>query len=294
MSTAISPGDDLSADMARGGYWHGVGRRLRRDKVSMLCLFVLGIVILAAILAPLLTSYDPAVGSALKRLRPVGTPGHLLGTDELGRDMLARLLYGARLSLIMGLTPVVLAFMIGGGLGMLAGFAGGWVNTAIMRSADVIFAFPSILLAIAIGGVLGAGVVNAIVALTIVLTPPIIRVAETATTQVSNLDFVEAARASGAGAATILRVHVLGNVLSPILVYTTSLFSVAVILASGLSFIGLGAKPPAAEWGLMLSNLRNAIYSQPLVAALPGALIFAVSLSFNLLADGLRSAMDVR
>ena len=292
MSPVPSFSDEASPGASRG-YWHGVGRRLRRDKVSVACLSVLAFVILAALFAPLLTSYDPAVGSALRRLRPVGTPGHFLGTDELGRDMFTRLLYGARLSLVMGIAPVVLAFMIGGTLGMLAGFAGGRINAVIMRSADVIFAFPSILLAIAIAGILGAGIVNAIVALTIVLTPPIIRVAETATTQVSNLDFVEAARASGAGSATILRVHVLGNVLSPILVYTTSLFSVAVILASGLSFIGLGAKPPAAEWGLMLSNLRNAIYSQPLVAALPGALIFAVSLSFNLLADGLRNAMDV-
>lgn len=293
MSTAIP----LSNDPAPGvspSYWHGVARRLRRDKVSMSCLLVLGLIILAAIFAPVLTPYDPAIGSALRRLRPVGTPGHILGTDELGRDMLTRLLYGARLSLVMGITPVALAFLIGGSLGMLAGFVGGRTNAVIMRSADVIFAFPSILLAIAVAGILGAGMTNAIVALTIVLTPPIVRVAETATTQVSNLDFVEAARASGAGSTTILRAHVLGNVLSPILVYTTSLFSVAAILASGLSFIGLGAKPPAAEWGLMLSNLRNAIYSQPLVAALPGAFIFAVSLSFNLLADGLRNAMDVR
>lgn len=293
MSTAIPLGNDPAPGVSPG-YWHGVARRLRRDKVSMSCLLVLGLIILAAIFAPVLTPYDPAIGSALRRLRPVGTPGHILGTDELGRDMLTRLLYGARLSLVMGITPVALAFLIGGSLGMLAGFVGGRTNAVIMRSADVIFAFPSILLAIAVAGILGAGMTNAIVALTIVLTPPIVRVAETATTQVSNLDFVEAARASGAGSATILRIHVLGNVLSPILVYTTSLFSVAVILASGLSFIGLGAKPPAAEWGLMLSNLRNAIYSQPLVAALPGAFIFAVSLSFNLLADGLRNAMDVR
>lgn len=293
MSTAIPLGNDPAPGVSPG-YWHGVARRLRRDKVSMSCLLVLGLIILAAIFAPVLTPYDPAIGSALRRLRPVGTPGHILGTDELGRDMLTRLLYGARLSLVMGITPVALAFLIGGSLGMLAGFVGGRTNAVIMRSADVIFAFPSILLAIAVAGILGAGMTNAIVALTIVLTPPIVRVAETTTTQVSNLDFVEAARASGADNATILRVHVLGNVLSPILVYTTSLFSVAVILASGLSFIGLGAKPPAAEWGLMLSNLRNAIYSQPLVAALPGAFIFAVSLSFNLLADGLRNAMDVR
>mgnify|MGYP001466706032 CR=1 FL=1 len=276
------------------GYWAGVSRRLRRDTVSMVCLVVLLLIIAAAICAPLIAPYDPSVGSVVRRLRPVGTPGHLLGTDDLGRDMLTRLLYGARLSLIMGIVPVCIALVIGGSLGMLAGFVGGRVNTVVMRTADVFFAFPSVLLAIAIAGILGAGVVNSIVALTIVLIPPLVRVSESATAQVSALDFVEAARASGARDTTILRVHVLSNILGPVLVYTTSLFSVAVILASGLSFIGLGAKPPTPEWGLMLNNLRNAIYSQPLVAALPGVLIFVVSLSFNLLADGLRSAMDVR
>lgn len=276
------------------GYWAGVMRRLRRDTVSMTCLAVLLLIISAAILAPLIAPYDPSIGSVLRRLRPVGTPGHILGTDDLGRDMLTRLLYGARLSLIMGIVPVCIALVIGGSLGMVAGFVGGRVNMIVMRTADVFFAFPSVLLAIAIAGILGAGVFNSIVALTVVLIPPIVRVAESATAQVNALDFVEAARASGARDTTILRVHVLSNILGPVLVYTTSLFSVAVILASGLSFIGLGAKPPTPEWGLMLNNLRNAIYSQPLIAALPGVLIFVVSLSFNLLSDGLRSAMDVR
>lgn len=276
------------------GYWVGVLRRLRRDTVSMMCLAVLLLVILAAVFAPMLAPYDPSIGSVLRRLRPVGTPGHILGTDDLGRDMLTRLLYGGRLSLIMGIVPVCIALLVGGSLGMLAGFVGGRLNTIVMRTADVFFAFPSVLLAIAIAGILGPGVLNSIVALTIVLIPPIVRVSESATAQVSALDFVEAARASGARDMTILRVHVLSNILGPVLVYTTSLFSVAVILASGLSFIGLGAKPPTPEWGLMLNNLRNAIYSQPLIAALPGILIFVVSLSFNLLSDGLRSAMDVR
>jgi peptide/nickel transport system permease protein len=284
----------IDRPLASPGYWSGVLRRLRRDTVSMVCLTVLFLIIASAICAPLIAPYDPSLGSVLRRLRPLGTPGHLLGTDDLGRDMLTRLLYGARLSLVMGIVPVCIALVIGGSLGMIAGFVGGRLNTIVMRSVDVLFAFPSVLLAIAIAGILGAGVLNSIVALTIVLIPPIVRVSESATAQVSALDFVEAARASGANDATILRVHVISNILGPVLVYTTSLFSVAVILASGLSFIGLGAKPPTPEWGLMLNNLRNAIYSQPLIAALPGILIFVVSLSFNLLADGLRSAMEVK
>ena len=276
------------------GYWAGVWRRLRRDPVSIVCMVVLGAIVLGAVLAPWIAPYDPALGSVLRRLKPVGTPGHILGTDELGRDMLTRLLYGGRLSLLMGFVPVLLALAIGGTLGTVAGFMGGRVNALIMRAADVVFAFPSVLLAVAIAGALGPGVYNALVALTVVLVPPLVRVTEAATTQVRNLDFVEAARASGADGITIIRVHVLGNIMGPVLVYATSLLSVAIIMAAGLSFIGLGARPPEAEWGLMLNTLRNAIYSQPLNAALPGILIFVVSLSFNLLSDGLRSAMDVQ
>lgn len=276
------------------GYWAGVWQRLRRDPASIVCMVVLAVIVLGAVLAPWIAPYDPTLGSVLRRLKPVGTPGHILGTDELGRDMLSRLLFGGRLSLLMGFVPVLLALAIGGTLGTVAGFMGGRVNALIMRAADVVFAFPSVLLAVAIAGALGPGVYNALVALTVVLVPPLVRVTEAATTQVRNLDFVEAARGSGAGGFTIIRVHVLGNILGPVLVYATSLLSVAVIMAAGLSFIGLGARPPEAEWGLMLNTLRNAIYSQPLNAALPGILIFVVSLSFNLLSDGLRSAMDVQ
>jgi peptide/nickel transport system permease protein len=250
--------------------------------------------VLAAIFAPYVAPVDPAKGSILKRLQPIGAEGFPLGSDELGRDMLSRLIFGGRLSLLMGISPVFFALVIGGFLGIVAGFVGGRANTLIMRTVDVFFAFPSVLLAVAISGALGAGIVNALIALTIVFIPPIARVAESVTTQVRSLDFVEAARASGAGAFTIIRVHILGNVLGPIFVYATSLVSVSMILAAGLSFLGLGTKPPDPEWGLMLNTLRTAIYIQPWVAALPGVLIFVVSISFNLLSDGLRSAMDVQ
>ncbi|MGX1166787.1 peptide/nickel transport system permease protein [Bradyrhizobium sp. USDA 372] len=278
------------------GYWATVGRRIMRDKVSMACALVLLLIFLSAILAPWLGLEDPYKGSMIRRLRHIGTPGYPLGTDELGRDMLARLIYGAggRLSLVIGILPVILAFCIGTSLGIIAGYVGGKLNTAIMRTVDVFYAFPSVLLAIAISGALGAGILNSIVALTIVFVPQITRVAESVTTGVRNMDFVEAARASGAGAFTIMRVHILGNVLGAIFVYATSLISVSMILAAGLSFLGLGTKPPEPEWGLMLNTLRTAIYVNPWVAALPGAMIFAVSICFNLLSDGLRSAMDIR
>jgi|SoiMethySBSTD1v2_1073268.scaffolds.fasta_scaffold00198_37 peptide/nickel transport system permease protein len=289
--------DDLvriaTIEKARG-YWTTVARRLTRDPVSVGCAAVLILIALAALLAPYLGLADPYQGSMIRRLRPIGTPGYPLGTDELGRDMLARLIYGGRLSLVLGLLPVVLAFIIGTTFGVIAGYVGGFVNQAIMRTVDVFYAFPSVLLAIAISGALGAGIVNSLLSLTIVFIPPITRVAESVTTSVRGLDFVDAARASGAGPLTIMRVHVLGNVLGPIFVYSTSLISVCMILAAGLSFLGLGTKPPEPEWGLMLNTLRTAIYVNPWVAALPGAMIFAVSICFNLLSDGMRSAMDVR
>jgi peptide/nickel transport system permease protein len=276
------------------GYWTTVGRRVVRDKISMICVAILLAIFLSALLAPWLHLADPYQGSMIRRLRHIGTPNYPLGTDELGRDMLARLIYGGRLSLLIGISPVVLAFGIGTMLGLVAGYVGGWVNTAIMRTIDVFYAFPSVLLAIAISGALGAGITNSIVSLTIVFVPQIARVAESVTTGVRNRDFVEAARASGASPLTIMRVHMLGNVLGPIFVYSTGLISVSMILAAGLSFLGLGTKPPEPEWGLMLNTLRTAIYVNPWVAALPGAMIFAVSICFNLLSDGLRSAMDIR
>jgi peptide/nickel transport system permease protein len=297
MSTAAEAELAIQAKtaLAKGqGYWAGVFKRVRRDPVTLVCAGILLIMFLAFVFAPLLAPHDPYQGSMIRRLRGLQTPGYPLGTDELGRDMVTRLLYGGRLSWFMGIVPVVLAFVIGTTLGVTAGYMGGKVNMLIMRTTDVFYAFPSVLLAVAISGALGAGIVNAILALTLVFIPQIIRVAETVTQGVRNLDFVDAARSSGASGFTIVRVHVLGNVLGPIFVYATNLISVCMILASGLSFLGLGTKPPEPEWGLMLNTLRTAIYVQPWVAVLPGACIFVTSICFNLLSDGLRQAMDVK
>jgi len=275
-------------------YWQGVARRFMQDRLALAAAILVTGLLLMALFGGLLAPADPFQASMLKRLKPIGTEGFPLGSDELGRDMLSRLIVGARLSLFMGITPVIVAFIFGSALGIVAGYSGGLVNSLIMRTIDVFYAFPSVLLAIALSGALGAGIFNALLSLTIVFIPPIARVAESVTTQVRSRDFVEAARASGAGGFTIVRVHVLGNVLGPIFVYATSLISVSMILASGLSFLGLGVKPPQPEWGLMLNTLRTAIYTQPWIAALPGLMIFVTSISFNLLADGLRTAMEVR
>ena len=294
VTASVTPVTPVEPVPAARGYWAGVGRRFARDPVAWVALCIVGALLAMALFGTWLAPADPQAASMLQRLKPIGTEGHWLGTDELGRDLTSRLIVGARLSLFMGITPVILAFCIGSAIGILAGYAGGLVNTGIMRTVDVFYAFPSVLLAIALSGALGAGIGNALLSLTIVFIPPIARVAESVTTQVRNRDYVEAARASGAGAFTIVRVHVLGNVLGPIFVYATSLIAVSMILASGLSFLGLGVKPPQPEWGLMLNTLRTAIYVNPMVAALPGVMIFITSLCLNLLSDGLRSAMNVR
>ncbi len=278
----------------RQGYWRSVGRKLRRDPLTIVVGFGLLCIIATAVFAPLVANADPYAGSILTRLAPIGTPGHWLGTDENGRDMWARLCYGGRLSLIAGTAPVAAALLVGGLLGVIAGYTGGFVNALIMRIMDVFYAFPSVLLAIAICGVLGNGLTNVIIALSVVFIPPLARISETIAAQVRRLEFVEAARASGSSPAQVIRHHVLPNVLAPILVYATSLISVSIILASGLSFLGLGVVPPTPEWGVMLNALREAIYVQPYVAAVPGAMIFLTSMCFNLLSDGLRSAMDVK
>ena len=295
MSTAVvTSAVALPAAPARRGYWRGVLQQLARNPVAVVSAAVLLLVVLAAVFAPWVAPADPFKASMIRRLLPIGSAGHWLGSDELGRDMLTRLIYGGRSSLLMGVLPVLFAFVIGTSLGLVAGYLGGWVNMLVMRTFDVFYAFPSVLLAVAIAGALGPGMSNSLIALTLVFVPQVVRVAESVTTQVRELDYVNAARLSGAGALSIIRVHVLGNVLGPVFVYATGLISVSMILASGLSFLGLGVKPPEAEWGLMLNTLRSAIYVNPLLAALPGVMIFVTSMAFNLLADGVRSAMDIR
>lgn len=275
-------------------YWRTVRWRLARDRATLLAGGVLALIVLSALLAPWLAPYDPSAGSIRLRLAPVGAPGHVLGTDEQGRDMLSRLLWGGRMTLVAGLTPVLVAFVLGAGLGVAAGYVGGITNTLIMRTMDVFYAFPSVLLAIAISGALGPGLANTLISLSIVFVPRVVRVAESATVQVKSLEYIAAARASGAGVRAIVRHHLLANVLGPILVFSSTQVSLSIILAAGLSFLGLGVTPPAAEWGLMLNTLRQSIYVNALVPALPGLAIFVTSMAFNLLSDGLRDAMEIR
>ena len=276
------------------GYWGTVWQRLRYDYATLFFMALIILIVLSAVLAPYLAPFDPNKASMAHRLKPLFYRSNYLGTDEQGRDILSRILYGGRTSLLMGIVPVAAATFIGGSFGVVAGYAGGKLGMLIMRGMDVFFAFPSVLLAVAISGSLGGGMVNQLITLTVVLTPPLCRVAETATSQIRSVDFVDSARASGASTASILFTHVLVNVVSPVLVYASTLVSASILLASGLSFLGLGVSPPTPDWGLMLSTLRQAIYVQPVVCAMPGLAILITSIAFNLVSDGLRQAMDVK
>jgi peptide/nickel transport system permease protein len=287
---AVAPGGAPT----RSGYWRGVWRKLRRRPAAMVGGGILAVIMLAAIFAPLIAPFNPNQGGILTRLKPFGFHGHVLGTDQLGRDMLSRLIWGARVSLAMGVVPVIGATLIGGSLGVIAGFYGRLTNGAIMRVMDVFYAFPSVLMAVAVAGAMGGGLIDGMLALTLVFIPPMCRIAETASAQLCKLDFVEAARATGADGWAIMRFHVIGNVLGPILVYASSLVSVSMLLSAGLSFLGLSVQPPTADWGLMLSTLVKSIYVVPWVCAMPGAAIFITSASFSLLSTGLGEAMDVR
>ena len=292
--TTALPRDVDAVVGAPMSYWRTVGWRLARDPATLVAGGLIVLIALSALLAPWLAPYDPNAGSIRLRLAPVGAAAHVLGTDEQGRDMLSRLLWGGRMTLMAGLTPVLVAFVLGTALGVLAGYVGGLVNTLVMRTMDIFYAFPAVLLAIAISGTLGPGLPNTLISLSVVVVPRVVRVSESATVQVTGLEYIAAARASGAGVPAIVRHHLLANVLSPILVFASTQVSLSIILAAGLSFLGLGVTPPAAEWGLMLNTLRQSIYVNALVPALPGLAIFVTSMAFNLLSDGLRDAMEIR
>lgn len=263
-----------------------------RPSMTIATLVVIFVVLMATF-GPLLVA-DPNAGDIANRLQPVGTAGHLLGTDGQGRDILARIVVGSRLSLLAGLVPVFVAGTIGSILGVSAGLGRPWTHRLIMRTLDVFYAFPAVLLAIAIAAALGSGVSNSIIALAVILIPPVARVAETETRRIVDLDYMEAARASGAGPVAIASRQVLPNVAPPVVVYGTALIGLSIVYAAGLSFLGLGVAPPTAEWGLMVSDHTQYIYSQPILAAIPAVAILIVSVAFNVLGDGLRDILDVK
>jgi peptide/nickel transport system permease protein len=271
-----------------------VARMFRRSHAAM---FGLGLVValtVCAVLAPLLTPHDPNEVDTTRRLARPLSPGHPLGTDEFGRDMTARLLHGARISLAVGLAATTLAALAGSLCGLLAGLGGGWIDHAIMRSIDTLMAFPYFLLAIAIIAALGPGLVNGMIAVAVVNIPFYGRIVRGTVLAVRETEYVQAARALGVSELRLAIKHVLRNCLAPIIVAVTLNVGGMITALAGLSFLGLGVQPPVSDWGSMLSSSRQYINVAPHVAALPGLAIFLAVLGFNLLGDGLRDALDPR
>ncbi|MET9730936.1 ABC transporter permease [Streptomyces sp. NPDC006458] len=244
--------------------------------------------LLLAVAGPLLAPGDPDAGDLRERLLPPGSPGHLLGTDTQGRDVLSRLLVAAGPSLLGGLLPVAVATVAGGLLGIAAGLGGRRTEHALLRTLDVLYAFPGVLLAITVATVMEPGLLATVVSLSVVLTPAVTRVAFTEVRRIRGAEYLVAARVSGAGARTIAVRQVAPVVTPVLLVYSSSLVGLAIVYAAGLSFLGLGVPPPAAEWGAMLDELRPSLLTRPEVAVLPALTILVVSVVFNTLGEALR------
>jgi peptide/nickel transport system permease protein len=272
----------------------GTRDRLLHDGGAIGGLLIVGAIAVVSLLAPLVAPYDPDAVDATIRLAPIGGAAHVLGTDDLGRDILSRLVWGGRVSLVVGLAPVALALLVGVTLGAVSGYARGALDTVIMRCLDVLLAFPAYLLAIAIVSSLGAGLSNAIMAIALVSSASFARLVRGSVLSVREREFVHAARVLGAGDGRIIWSHVLPNVLSPVIVFATLEAGRTIIFAAGLSFLGLGAQPPTAEWGAMLAQGRGLLNVAPHVASLPGIAILLVSLGLNLFGDALRDATDPR
>ena len=266
-------------------------RSLSRHPLALVGSIIVAGLLTASLLAPILAPHDPVEQRLYERLQApsVANP---MGTDEFGRDILSRVIYGARISMRIGLICIAIAVGIGAPLGLIAGYFGGLAETLIMRLVDVMLAFPSILLAIAIVAIIGPGIDKVMVAVSIVLVPQFARLVRASTLSVREMTHVEAARALGATDARIVVFSVLPNCLAPLIVQTSLSLATAILDAAGLSFLGLGAQPPTPEWGAMLSSGRELLLTAPWVMTFPGLAIFLVALGFNLLGDGLRDALD--
>ena len=269
-------------------------RRAWRQGLAVAAALALVAAVLAAVLAPVLPLIDPDTVDTPNRLRPPGSPGHALGTDEFGRDLLARLVWGARVSLLAGVATAAASMLVGVVLGVVGGFYTGWVESIVMRLTDILMAFPYILLAIAIVGGLGPGLRNAMLAIAIVGFPIYTRLVRSIVLSLREREFVEAARALGAGDPVILGRHILPHLLSPVIVAFSLDVGFKILATAGLSFLGLGTQPPTADWGSMLATGRQFVILSPHVALLPGLAIFVVVLALNMVGDALRDLLDPR
>lgn len=268
--------------------------RLRRNPLAMAGLVIVAALLCMAAFAPLIATHDPIAQDLSRRLLPPGTPGNWLGTDEFGRDIWSRIVYGSRITFYIVVLVVLTAPVFGLIVGTVAGYFGGWTDRILMRITDIFLAFPKLILALALVAVLGPGMVNAVLAIAVTSWPPYARVARAETLTVRNSDYIAAVRLQGASAARIIWGHVVPMCLPSVIIRVTLDMAGVILIAAGLGFLGLGVQPPLPEWGMMISAGRKYLFEQWWVATMPGLAIFIVSLGFNLLGDGLRDVLDPR
>ena len=273
--------------------WRETWRRFSRRRSAVLGLTILLLLAALAIAAPLLSTQDPTKQQLSRVLRPPSLE-YPLGTDYLGRDIFTRLLYGARLSLLIGFFAVMIGLIVGLPLGAVSGYYGGWADLIIQRFADILLSFPGFLLALSLAAILGIGLQNVIISVGISAIPSFIRLVRGSVLTIRELTYVEAARSVGVRNRSIILRHVLPNAMTPVIVQATLNLGTAILTAAGLGFLGLGVQPPTPEWGSMLGEGRNYIFSNPNMATFPGIAIFFAVLGFNLMGDGLRDALDPR
>ena len=285
--------DSLSPS-AEPGFWRESWYQLTRNRAAMTGLIIIGFFTLLAIFAPLVAPSDPLEQTVSVRMTPPFTDGFILGTDDLGRDLLARIIYGGRISLIIGVVSVGISLTLGIALGVVSGYFGGWVDKMIMRAIDIMLAFPYILLTIVIVAILGPSLTNAMVAIGISQMPRYARVVRASVMAEREQDYVLAERSLGTGNMELMFRTILPNSLAPTIVQATLGIGEAILSSAGLSFLGLGAQPPTPEWGLMIASSKQFITSAWWVVTLPGVAILMSVLGFNLLGDGLRDILDPR
>ncbi|WP_156291303.1 nickel transporter permease [Oceanobacillus salinisoli] len=279
------------SNSARSKRWNDIFYKLRTNKSAVIGGGLILFFIFVTIFGPLFTPYSPNTQDMVNKLQPPSSE-HWLGTDNFGRDIFSRLIHGTGLTLIVGFSSVALGATVGVFLGIISGYYGKRTDSIIMRTMDVLLAFPGILLALAIVSVLGGSLVNVIIAVAISSIPIFARIVRSSTLSVKKLEYIDAMRALGASDRRIIFKHIFPNVTSPLIVQATLSIATAILSASGLSFLGLGAQPPTPEWGAMLSDGRNFLYNAPHVALFPGIAIVIVVLAFNILGDGLRDVFD--
>ncbi len=281
-----------SRKQARMGTFYQGWLTLKSNNLTMIGLSILVFLLFVALFAPLLAPADPFAQNLGNRLRPMGSEGHIFGTDSLGRDILSRLIYGSRITLYIVTLVALIAPVVGLFVGTVAGYVGGWADSILMRITDIFLAFPRLVLALAFVAALGAGIENAVIAISLTAWPPYARIARAETLTIRCADFISAVQLQGAGPLRIITKHIWPLCISSLIVRVALDMAGIILAAAGLGFLGLGAQPPSPEWGAMISEGRKFLLDYWWVATIPGLAIFTVSLGFNLLGDGLRDVLD--